>query len=303
MALLLWLYPLLALTLFGVAIYIHVHTTTLSLPISPLLTITTILLPIFAFLVPMISSIFPVLKRLKVNGLLSLWQLSQFTLTTILGTLYASSISPTAPCVPEATWHKFWQNHDADTIRTIQDFFSCCGFRSVKDMAWPFDSPQKNTCAIQFHRQQSCKGPWEGKLTKMSGVGLGVVLATFLLQVMPFMVRRQNRNERGWGVGRIIQEVFTQGDNAGVEEDNGGIERGVRRPLLGAVPSAQHVESNADQLDGRNGRLEEGRTQDAGDGGYGGTGTDGGQRQGDAGGPRVEVSHHHQDPWADADRG
>jgi hypothetical protein len=85
----------------------------------PILTLIGLVLPGFA-IKPLITQ--------QHNAILS--ALGFFdTVILILGTVLLRSNSVT--CEFEQRWSALFQNHDANTIRGIQDRLNCCGIRSV----------------------------------------------------------------------------------------------------------------------------------------------------------------------------
>ncbi|KAK3343652.1 hypothetical protein B0T25DRAFT_521762 [Lasiosphaeria hispida] len=275
------LYILMVLALTSVAIYTHVKTKTLSLPISPLLTVLPIFLPTLSLLTTLprlTSTLFP-------------WalQAAQLVLTTILSTLL---LSPVPLCILETKWRSFWTSHDAQSIRAIQDALDCCGFRSVKDMAWPFPSKEGGddvvACAARFGRSEACSGPWEAALRGEMGGLAGVVLVVGVLQVVALLAARMSGHSRGGAWGFLGRVFAAEGGRPGRE--------GRRRPLLGAVGDVEeevegghraggNVAVIGEEAGGAFRREEDGRRV----AGYGGTGH------------RVEaVRHQENDPWADA---
>lgn len=86
-------------------------------------------------------------------------------------------------CELSTLWQRLFRGKDAKTIRAIQDALECCGFRSVKDMAWPFPPADVATCATRFDRSLPCQGPWAGALQRSAGVEFGIVVAVGLIQV------------------------------------------------------------------------------------------------------------------------
>ncbi|KAK3320551.1 hypothetical protein B0T19DRAFT_242964 [Cercophora scortea] len=240
-------YPLIVMALIGVAIYEHVKSTTLSLPLSPALTILAILLPLIAVANALY---FPyLLRRAKSTSAFQrlfpiALQVLQLLLSTVLATLFSTDVLPSAvhECLLETKWRGFWTAHDGDSIRAIQDTFNCCGFRSVKDMAWPFpggapgEGPAHADCATKFGRTASCKAPWEQAFQGGAGAELGVVLAVAVLQFasLVFMKSFGAYRETAWY--RFLQRAFTQGGGGrGGSGETGEEEGGVTRPLLAGV--------------------------------------------------------------------
>ncbi|KAK4656290.1 hypothetical protein QC762_310050 [Podospora pseudocomata] len=295
MALLLALYVVLIITLTGLAIYQHHTSTTLSLPLSPTLTFLTILLPLLSLLTTSLSFFSSSHPRKPLLPLLS--NALQLLLTIILSTLFGATLtSPYLPCALQTTWRSLWTSHSATPIRTIQDSLSCCGFKSTKDMAWPFPSSGNNgdvsSCEKQFNRHTPCAGPWEDALNKTTGVELGVVVVAGVVQLLSLVVfktqRRGGQGKKVW-LGRVV-EIFTGQDDEGQG----------RRPLLtggrGHSEEGRYIDRGVEEEE--QGGHENGN-------GYGGTSRSAQtQTQPDEnnsrGGPRVEVSHH--DPWAGAER-
>ncbi|KAK3990758.1 hypothetical protein QBC44DRAFT_61308 [Cladorrhinum sp. PSN332] len=260
------LYILVLLALSGVALYLYTLSNSLSLPISPTASILTALLP----LISPLATLFPEI----LNPIFSF-------LATILLTLDSSTLFNTPPCLLETTWRGHYSSHDADKIRKIQDSLNCCGYRNVKDMAWPF--PHKGApvsqCGEQFGRTEGCMGKWGGELKRVSGGELGVVLAVVAVQVFVGVLNATRGGNDGW-----LKWLFARGVGGGREE---------RRGLLtgGEVEDDEEVGNGGGG--GVNGRLSDGegrQEQWRRDQGYGGI---------EENSPRVEVSHRARGPWDD----
>ncbi|KAL2128504.1 hypothetical protein VTI74DRAFT_9104 [Chaetomium olivicolor] len=316
MVLLLILYPLVILALVGIAIYEHITTTTLSLPVSPAITILTILLPLLS---PFTTLATPHLFHFRNHKRTSrqsnnvpslpplLLHLFQLLLTTVLATLFTTPLtSPsTTRCLLESKWRSLWTAHNAPAIRAVQDALSCCGFRSTQDMAWPFPSrthPSTATCETQFRRHDPCLPGWVGELRRVLVGEIGVVICVGVIQVVSVVLGM--RGGFRWG-----ESAFGGGWMSGLERLWNGSGRegaeGSRRPLLAApedtttgrergrvVETGYSGRVDEDEVgDGEAGEEEEEEVQQrSGEGGYGGTGR----------GPRVEPAHH--DAWAGVQR-
>lgn len=112
-------------------------------------------------------------------------QTLQGVLTTILATLYFTYLVPSAAgeCELSTRWLHLFRTKNAQGIRAVQEALGCCGFRSPKDMAWPFP-PADVPCAARFDRAPpACRGPWAAALRRAAGADFGVVLAVGVLQV------------------------------------------------------------------------------------------------------------------------
>ncbi|KAH6895194.1 hypothetical protein B0T10DRAFT_209939 [Thelonectria olida] len=201
-----WLIYLLFALLFGVAIYEHVNSTTLSLPISRPLTIIALLLPLFGAVNLRFfrSSGSSTSRRVLAIGLQAL----QAILVTVLATLFFSDVLPSAArtCLLSTTWQHLFSSHDADSIRRIQDAFNCCGFNTVRDRAWPFPSQHgSRDCIETYGRNVACVGPWQMALQRNSGLEFGIALAVGLLQIVGVFLVATNSHSDGIYTRRPIQ--------------------------------------------------------------------------------------------------
>jgi hypothetical protein len=75
----------------------------------------------------------------------------------------------TSPAIQSYTlhdrWTKLFQTKNAQAMRRIQDAMDCCGFRSSRDMAWPFEDKDHGAraCEVEFGRMKGCETGWAGK--------------------------------------------------------------------------------------------------------------------------------------------
>ncbi|KAH6622699.1 hypothetical protein F5144DRAFT_622843 [Chaetomium tenue] len=330
MALLFLLYGLIILALVGIAIYEHITISTLSLPVSPALTILTILLPLLSPLTTLLAPNLFKPPRNKNNNnnnntrnrhtltiphnpptkttltpptlttLTTLAHLLQLLLTTTLTTLHTTHLtSPTTTsCLLSQRWRTLFQAHDARAVRAIQDALACCGFRSARDMAWPFPPAGRDACQTQFGRTEACLPAWEGVWRGAVGAELGVCLCVGVVQVVGVYLAR--RGGFSFSFGRLIGG---SGGGGGGDRE-GGVEAGSRRPLLagperdgegnggGRVVETGYQDDVDEEEVGERERDEEEEAGPRREGtGYGAA------REG----PRVEPAHH--DPWAGVQRG
>ncbi|KAL6855284.1 hypothetical protein ACO1O0_006424 [Amphichorda felina] len=279
-------YLLVSVVLFAVAVVVHFNSLSLSLPISPAISILVAILPIAGFLNAYIhpstlytshhqppspsssSSPSPSARLLQLAPFVL--QTLQALITAILATLLLERTvpSPSQSCILEGRWAESYRTHDADAIRTVQDALSCCGLNSLRDRAYPFQRDgAPSTCAETYGRDAACRDPWARAMRTNAGVDLGVVLAVGLLQILGLLMMREGKNWwTAWRVGRWAQAMG---------------ERGSRRPLLTGLEEVDEEQADATARSND----ERGRQ------GYGSTG-----HEGD--GPRVEPSTiHERNAW------
>ncbi|KAE8135453.1 hypothetical protein BDV38DRAFT_272800 [Aspergillus pseudotamarii] len=148
------------------------RTTSLYLPLPISLSATTTILPI---LTPILLFLARFASNPSTTGTNTPTFRNQFITSAIsylltilpsgLGTLALTYLF--APdllvCQLNNQWQSYYHNKDSRAIRTIQDSLHCCGFRSVKDRAWPFKDKDNNdnACVKQIGYDRACLGPWE----------------------------------------------------------------------------------------------------------------------------------------------
>ncbi|KAI1427520.1 hypothetical protein F5Y12DRAFT_156611 [Xylaria sp. FL1777] len=247
--------PLLMVASIGIAIYVQVTSSTLSLPISTGATVLTILLPFFA-----IANLFytPVLNRLARSStiqqlLLPTLHVVQGVLTVVIATLAAQGFVPGQPlkCVLEGNWQRLWQNHDGRAIERIQNTFECCGLRSLVDRSWPKQPQNPHACEQIYNRDTFCVGPWTASMQRTSGLQFAVAVLTGIVQLahLVYLRRREGRGsaardfkriaepaEAGEN-GRLIEEPYHDGDDSGVSVDHS--------PSQSTLPAAQAAQDQA----------------------------------------------------------
>ncbi|KAJ2969574.1 hypothetical protein NUW58_g9955 [Xylaria curta] len=194
-------YFLLVVALIGIAIYVQVTSSTLSLPISTATTVLTILLPLFAAANIIYT---PVSQRLARSSalqqfLLPALHILQGGLAVVIATLAAQGFVPgkTQGCVLPEAWQLLWHNHDHRAIERIQNAFDCCGFHSVVDRAWP-----DHTCPTVYDRHTPCDGLWRGSMQRTSALQFAVAVLAGIIQLAHLAYLRRR------GVGGSIAEDF-----------------------------------------------------------------------------------------------
>jgi hypothetical protein len=156
---------------------------------SPVLSAGPVLEQILSILLPILTLIglaFPgfVIKPLitqKQPAILS--ALSFFdTILLTLGAVLLRSKSLT--CELEQRWRTLFQNHDANTIRGIQDRLECCGLRSVLDQPWPFpDNHGATRCRDNFGRDRNCGPLWRAREVEVLSIWVSVAVLGLVVKV------------------------------------------------------------------------------------------------------------------------
>ncbi|CZR64141.1 uncharacterized protein PAC_14038 [Phialocephala subalpina] len=222
--------PLLFLLLTALAGYAYSQIRFLSLPISSALALFTVVLPLITGIST--QGVRGLIVRSSKN---EQYQLTipliavigfQLIYETVVATLALTYILPPSSlnCGLRTKWMALYKAKDADAIRTIQDAFNCCGFNSVKDMAFPFRNQAASECAQTFHRTESCVGPWRKAEQMNAGWLLFVAVIVFSVKVLSILSLLTNTSwtHPPWG-RRYRREV--DGDAEEPEEDNGALTR------------------------------------------------------------------------------
>ncbi|KAJ5722194.1 hypothetical protein N7488_000229 [Penicillium malachiteum] len=108
-------------------------------------------------------------------------------LSTILATLALAYLYPEqlSTCNIEQQWQSMFKSKNAEAIRTIQDSFQCCGLRSTRDRAWPFNDRTHgdNACELQLGYTRSCLAPWRGQQQTASWMIFAAALLIMALKI------------------------------------------------------------------------------------------------------------------------
>lgn len=109
----------------------------------------------------------------------------QLVYETAVVTLALTYILPpnSLNCGLNEKWQQLFVSRDERAIRDIQDTFQCCGFRTVKDRAWPFTTGSASPCAATLGRTRSCAGEWRKAEQITAGLFLLVGLVVFVIKV------------------------------------------------------------------------------------------------------------------------
>jgi len=106
----------------------------------------------------------------------------QLMYETVVATLALTHIIPpdALVCDLEKRWRKLAAAEDGDAIRAIQDSFKCCGFRTLRDYAFPWGQP--SNCPEVFKYTKSCMKDWRKAEQVNAGLLLLVAVIVFILK-------------------------------------------------------------------------------------------------------------------------
>ncbi|KAI4169592.1 MAG: hypothetical protein LQ343_005612 [Gyalolechia ehrenbergii] len=168
---------------------------------------------------------------------------------TVIATLAATQIIPSEvmTCGLFQRWQSLWSTHNAEAIKRIQDAHNCCGFKTIKDRAWPFaGNDGADRCSIMYEREQNCLPGWQRDQQINAGLILLVAIGTFLVKA--------NISEKGGvlvlyrGRDPLMQRVrrgyaaLTAGDN----DVEGGHQAQESRRSQGRIEAPYHDEVASD---------------------------------------------------------
>lgn len=113
--------------------------------------------------------------------------------STVVATLAGTRIAPVGGlrCSLLERWQDLFRAKDADSIRAIQDGLECCGFSSVRDMAYPFPNSSNGgakACAQTYGRTESCIDGWRWAERMCAGMMVGVAAGVFVWMVGLFLL-------------------------------------------------------------------------------------------------------------------
>lgn len=196
---------------------------------------------------------------------------------TVLATLSGTHIAPIGGlwCPLHDRWQSLYKNKDGRHIRAIQDALECCGFASMKDMAWPFPGQGRNggggaeMCSVRFEeRTRACLEPWRNEERKVAVMLLIVPVGVFLWKLALFLaaasesswlpsgIRLPSESSRGSNLPRpaiMYRDIEQQGDDDSLREEVSRlnkdstlathVENGRRGPRVVASPLIQEQEN------------------------------------------------------------
>ena len=114
----------------------------------------------------------------------------QLIYETIIATLSLTYLIPpnSLHCGLNDKWQQLFVARDERSLKTIQDSFDCCGFKTPKDRAWPFREQKPSPCAEALGRTKSCLGEWKKAEQVNAGLFLLVALVVFIIKVQPYLL-------------------------------------------------------------------------------------------------------------------
>ncbi|GAB7349201.1 hypothetical protein MBLNU459_g8129t1 [Dothideomycetes sp. NU459] len=105
---------------------------------------------------------------------------------TVIATLGGTHISPVGGlgCALRERWTQLFRAKEAARVQSIQDLLSCCGFHTVKEMAYPFPSGARGVgadeCMRITGRTAACEDGWRDKERLVAGLMVGVAAGVFV---------------------------------------------------------------------------------------------------------------------------
>ncbi|PYI06735.1 tetraspanin Tsp3 [Aspergillus sclerotiicarbonarius CBS 121057] len=131
-------------------------------------------------------------------------------ISTIIATVALAYLYPenVLNCRLEQEWQEYFRAKDAQPIRTIQDEFRCCGFRSIHDRAWPFKDRTHgdDACEVQLGYGQSCLVPWTQQQQSASWMAFAAAVLTLLMKVAFYQAMRNRASWMSTRFGRQAPE-------------------------------------------------------------------------------------------------
>ncbi|KUJ07396.1 uncharacterized protein LY89DRAFT_365263 [Mollisia scopiformis] len=197
----------------------------LSLPIPPALALFTLVLPLITGIST--RGAYGLIQRSKNEP----YQLTipliavigfQLIYETIVVTLSLTYILPPSSlvCGLHDRWQKLYAQKSS-AIRTIQDSFDCCGFKTVGDRSFPFQDSKRPTCAADYHRSSSCWEQWRQAEQTNAGLLLLVAVIVFIVKVLSILSLLTTREDSSWSTPWIRRfKRRANGDAEDPEDDH-----------------------------------------------------------------------------------
>ncbi|MCJ1312933.1 hypothetical protein MMC25_006609 [Agyrium rufum] len=247
-----------SLILLIAAAYTTSRTINFSLPIPVLAISLSILLPILTYPSLRLTQALSVSVRSNARKphplVILLTQLTPYILVVLqitlinLSLIFSSSSSSAIieECVLRSRWLALFRAKDVSSVRRIQDAMECCGFKSSRDMAWPFKDREHDdrACEVAFGRHVGCEERWRGEARKIAGfmvlVGVvGVICVVFTVldmrQIWPGFSSSSSR----------------RGDTAAIGAGTSDSNRPLHSRLLGAASDHDEQDDGEERDEGR----------------------------------------------------
>jgi hypothetical protein len=111
-----------------------------------------------------------------------------FIYSTVVITLLGTHAGPPSglDCGLKEQWQRLYKGKKTESVRAIQDAFTCCGLMNSHDMAWPFPdkSHTAKSCENTYpERTSGCFGAWRAEEQQVAGILMAVVGMVFIWQV------------------------------------------------------------------------------------------------------------------------
>lgn len=159
----------------------------LQLPISLLLPLLGIVLPLLNFLIfghALLHAVPTAVTKMVTTLPLVLLLFVETIVLTLSSMLFAT---PLSSCRFERRWNELFRAKEGETIRGIQDNLSCCGYRTVTHMAYPFPPRNVTSCSDATGRTKACSVPW-----MQAGASTGEMLFAIFALLAVFKVGRRH---------------------------------------------------------------------------------------------------------------
>ncbi|KAI5799987.1 hypothetical protein EDC01DRAFT_628503 [Geopyxis carbonaria] len=144
-------------------------------------------------------------------------------------------------CHLRESWNKLYSNKDAKHIKIIQDALNCCGFKTTKDMSYPFPTGKQHpSCVKEFHRDDSraCFLPWR----KHEQTSASLYLAVGLLLGLTKLLFMAYTNREGFGKEDTVNGESQSGRVEEIEDsDHDGVSRDRDIRTLGPIDESTRL--------------------------------------------------------------
>jgi hypothetical protein len=155
--------------------------------------------------------------------------------TTVLVMLSSTHVGTSIGqlCTLQARWQALYRQKDAGSITQLQDLLQCCGFKSSRDMEWPFPdrSHGADACEARFERHMGCADRWEEKQRTVALLMVLVAIGVGLLLMLTCDIGVFVGGEKDQGritLGSVVEDFD---DGNGTDEVHVDVEAGTARRI------------------------------------------------------------------------